>query len=76
MCLAVPGRIMELSNRKAKVNFNGNLVTVDVSLVDAKVGSYVLVHAGYALEVMQDDRAQELLELFGELEEYSNEGHS
>ncbi len=76
MCLAVPGRVTEIKDGKAKVDFCGNIVPVDVSLVDAKPGSYVLVHAGYALEVMQEDSAKELTELLGELEAYTNEGHS
>lgn len=74
MCVAVPGRVVELKEGKAKVDFNGNLVNVDVSLVNAKLGSYVLVHAGFALEVMQEDRAKELMELLSELEEYTHEG--
>jgi hydrogenase expression/formation protein HypC len=76
MCLAVPGKVIELKEGKAKVDFHGNIVTADVSLVDAKLGSYVLVHAGYALEVMQEDRAKELMDLLGELEEQMYDGDS
>ena len=39
-----------------------------VTMVDAEVGQYVLVHAGCAIEVMAEDKAEELLSLFGELD--------
>ena len=69
MCIAIPRRVMELSDGKAKVDFNGNTVDVNTGLVEPKVGQYVLVHAGCAIEVMEQDKAQELIELFTELEE-------
>lgn len=69
MCIAIPGRVTELSDNKAKVDFNGNLVDVNTGLVEPKVGQYVLVHAGCAIEVMEQDKAQELIDLFTELEE-------
>lgn len=54
---------------RAKVDFNGNTVDVNIGLVEPSVGQYVLVHAGCAIEVMEQDKAQELIELFTELEE-------
>ncbi|HYE68919.1 MAG TPA: HypC/HybG/HupF family hydrogenase formation chaperone [Anaerovoracaceae bacterium] len=69
MCIAIPGKIISLESQKAKVDFNGNLVDVNVGLIDAKVGDYVLVHAGCAIEVMSKDKALELIELFHDLEE-------
>ena len=55
------------------MDFNGNQVSVNVGLVSADVGQYVLVHAGCAIEVMSQDKAQELLDLFEELEEAERE---
>lgn len=69
MCIAIPGRVTELFDNKAKVDFNGNLVDVNTGLVEPEVGQYVLVHAGCAIEVMEQDKAQELIDLFTELEE-------
>ena len=69
MCIAIPGRVIELSENKAKVDFNGNTVNVNTGLVEPKIGQYVLVHAGCAIEVMEQDKAQELIDLFAELEE-------
>ncbi len=69
MCIAIPGKIVSIDSRMAKVDFNGNIVAVNVGLIDAKVGDYVLVHAGCAIEVMSKDSALELIELFHDLEE-------
>lgn len=68
MCIAIPGKIISIDTPKAKVDFNGNLVDVNVGLIDPVVGDYVLVHAGCAIEVMAKDKALELIELFNELE--------
>ena len=68
MCIAVPGRVVEITGNRARVDFNGNLVNVNTGLVEVQTGQYVLVHAGCAIEVMEYDQARELLELFGELE--------
>ena len=69
MCIAIPGRVVELNEDRSKVDFNGNLVDVNTGLIEPEVGQYVLVHAGCAIEVMEHDKAQELIELFTELEE-------
>ena len=47
------------------------MVDVNVGLVDPEPGQYVLVHAGCAIEDMEQDKAQELISLFAELEELS-----
>lgn len=69
MCIAIPGKITEMNGIKAKADFNGNLVDVNVGLVEPQVGDYVLVHAGCAIEVLTKERAEEMLEIFEELEE-------
>ena len=68
MCLAVPGKIIEIDGTTAEVDFGG--VTHDASLIlvpEATVGNYVLVHAGFAIELLNESEAQETLELFREL---------
>lgn len=67
MCLAIPARVIEVNGDLAKVDFGGVVREVNVSLVDAKVGDYVLVHAGYAIQVLDEKEARETLDLWREL---------
>ncbi|MEM1550762.1 MAG: HypC/HybG/HupF family hydrogenase formation chaperone [Candidatus Bathyarchaeia archaeon] len=68
MCLAVPARIIEINGDLAKVDFGGGVIReANVSLVDAKVGDYVLVHAGYAIQVLEKEEAEETLMLWKEI---------
>ena len=69
MCIAVPGRVVSIEGAIAQVDFSGNLVKVNIGVVEPKPGDYVLVHAGCAIEVMSSDRALEIINLFDELEE-------
>ena len=68
MCVAIPGKVLSVEGTMAQVDFKGNTVTVNVGLVDPQPGQYVLVHAGCAIEVMEKDKAEEIIELFAELE--------
>jgi len=68
MCLAIPARILEIRENKAQVDFGGGVSReVNVMLVDAKVGDYVLVHAGYAIQVLDKKEAKETLKLWEEI---------
>lgn len=68
MCIAIPGRVESINGNTAEVSFNGNIVNVNTGIIEPQVGQYVLVHAGCAIEVMEKDKAQELIDLFAELE--------
>ena len=68
MCVAIPGRVAEINGSTAKVDFNGNLVNVNIGLVEPKIDQYVLVHAVCAIEVMEKEQAQEIIDLFADLE--------
>ena len=62
MCLAIPAKVLEVNGDIAKVDFGQGVAReVNVMLVDAKVGEYVLVHAGYAIEKFDEKAAQESL---------------
>ena len=69
MCLGIPMKVTEiLSPEKARVE--SGRVSMEVSLLlvdDVKVGDYVLVHAGFALEVMDVKAAEETLELLSQV---------
>jgi hydrogenase expression/formation protein HypC len=68
MCLAIPARITRIEGFKAQVDFGGGVLRdVNVTLVDAKEGDYVLVHAGYAIETVDKKDALETLALWKEI---------
>ena len=68
MCLAIPARVTRVNGDKAQVDFGeGVLREVNVTLVEAKVGDYVLVHAGYAIQTMDEKDALETLSLWNEV---------
>ncbi|MCJ7653008.1 MAG: HypC/HybG/HupF family hydrogenase formation chaperone [Actinobacteria bacterium] len=69
MCLAVPAEVVEiLESDIALVEAGGARKRISLSLVDgAKVGDYVLVHAGFAIEIVDEEEARKTMELFEEL---------
>ncbi len=72
MCLAIPAKIVSLDGTSARVDFGGVQRDVDVSLVEVKVGSYVIVHAGFAIQILDQEEALRTRELFSQLlEDYS-----
>lgn len=66
MCLAVPVQIVDIEGSRATVDFAGNRRSASLTLVpEAKVGDYVLLHAGFAITVLAEADARETLELLG-----------
>lgn len=64
MCLAIPARVVTIEEMMAKVDMMGNERTVGTHLVpEVKVGEYVLVHAGFAIEIIDEQIAKETEEL-------------
>ena len=72
MCLAIPTKVLEVQGDVAKVDFGQGIVRdVNVLLVEARVGEYVLVHAGYAIQVIDQEAAEETLRLWEEILKYN-----
>jgi hydrogenase expression/formation protein HypC len=67
MCLAVPGRIVSVNGNNALIDFGGVQREANVSLVEPKVGDYVVVHAGFAIQVVDEEDAKETIKLWEEL---------
>ena len=68
MCLAVPAKVMKINGEVAEVDFGeGILREVNIALVETKIGEYVLVHAGYAITVVDKEEAEETLRLWSEI---------
>lgn len=71
MCLAIPAKVIEVRGNTAKVDFGeGVLRDVNVMLVNPRLGEYVLVHAGYAIQVIDRKAAEETLRLWEEILKY------
>jgi len=76
MCLAIPAKVVSVKEDKARVDFGeGVLREVNVALVKARVGDYVLVHAGYAIQVLDEKEAEETIRLWNEILEAEAESH-
>lgn len=67
MCLAVPGKIVSISGRNAMIDFGGVQREANVSLIEPRVGDYVVVHAGFAIQVVDEEEARETIKLWEEL---------
>ncbi|HWR23945.1 MAG TPA: HypC/HybG/HupF family hydrogenase formation chaperone [Feifaniaceae bacterium] len=63
MCIAVPGKLIEINGRRGRADVRGTVLTVELGLVDAKLGDYILVHAGCAISVVSKEESDELNEL-------------
>ena len=83
MCLAIPGKLMSIAGddpimRVGKVDFGGTRREVNLAYVpEAKIGDYVLVHVGFALNVVDEEEANKVFELLremGELAELEESG--
>jgi hydrogenase expression/formation protein HypC len=61
--LAHIGKVIEVNGEEAVVDLRGIKRKVNISLVDAKVGDYVLVHAGYAIKVLNEKDIEEELKM-------------
>jgi len=75
MCLAVPGRVVEIIDggdidfRRGKVDFGGIRKEVNLAYTpEAEVGKYVLVHVGFAISVIDEEEAQRVFKYLEELD--------
>jgi len=69
MCLGIPGRVEEIDGTIAKVRFGDLLRKTSLDLLgeDVSVGDYVIVHAGFALERIDEDEAHQTLQMLKEI---------
>ena len=78
MCLGIPGKIIEVNDqnslRMGKVDFGGVVREACLEAIpDAKVGDYAIVHAGFALNILSEEEAQETLDLLREISALQDE---
>ncbi|MFO7655492.1 MAG: HypC/HybG/HupF family hydrogenase formation chaperone [Bacteroidales bacterium] len=75
MCLGIPGKILEINGNIAKASVGGAIVNAGLHLVDdVRVGDYVLIHTGFALQKISEEEALETLKLLEELKNSENQG--
>lgn len=75
MCLAVPGKILSIDDsngelmKMGRVNFGGIVKEVNLAYTpDAKIGDYVIVHVGFALNTVDEAEAVKVFEYLKEIE--------
>jgi hydrogenase expression/formation protein HypC len=78
MCLAVPGKITEINATPGalmgKVDFGGVVREVCLEAIpEAKIGNYVIVHAGFALNTLSEEEAQETLSALREIDDFETD---
>jgi len=74
MCLAIPGKVVDLYTENdllmGKVDFSGTVnVTCMAYVPEVKLGQYVIVHAGFAISILNEEEANEVFDAFNELGE-------
>lgn len=68
MCIAIPGRIKAIDADEAQIDYGGVSKTASIRLIqNAKIGDCVLVHAGFVIEVLDEEAAIEFEKAFSEL---------
>jgi len=68
MCLAIPGKILKIEGENASVDYGGIIKGANVSLIDAKVGEWVLVHVGFAIQKVDEEVAHETYRLLSDVD--------
>lgn len=70
LCLAIPAKVVKIRGNVAEVDFGSSVLReVNITLVETKVDDFVLVHAGYAIQVIDRKEAEETLKLWREIQE-------
>lgn len=68
MCLSIPGKVVEKKGMNADVDVGGTIRKISLKFVpDVKVGEYVLVHTGFAMQIVDEEEANEMMKLLQEL---------
>ena len=68
MCLAVPMKLLKVEGETGNVGLGGIVKEVSLALInDIKIGDYVLIHAGYAIQKIDEEDALETIAIFKEM---------
>ena len=74
MCLSIPARIVTINGTMADVSAGGAIFKAGLHMIeDAKVGDYILLHAGFAIQKISEKETAETIKLFEEMNNSMNE---
>ena len=69
MCVAIAGKVISVEGKRAKVDYRGNVLDVNIGIITPKPGDFCLVHAGCAIEIIDNDQAKEIDDVISMIEE-------
>ena len=68
MCLSIPARVVKIEGDMADVSAGGTIFRAGLHLIEnARVGDYILLHAGFAIQIISEKEAKETLKLFEDI---------
>ncbi len=74
MCLSIPAKIVSIDGNMAEVSAGGAIFSAGLHMIEnARVGDYVLLHAGFAIQKISDKEAEETIRLLEEMNNSLNE---
>jgi hydrogenase expression/formation protein HypC len=74
MCLSIPAKIISIDGSMAEVSAGDVIFSAGLHMIeDARVGDYILLHAGFAIQKISEKEAQETIRLFEEMNNSLNE---
>jgi hydrogenase expression/formation protein HypC len=74
MCLSIPAKIVSIDGNMAEVSVGGSLFKAGLHMIEnAKVGDYILLHAGFAIQKISEEEAAETLKILKEMNDTLNE---
>jgi hydrogenase expression/formation protein HypC len=74
MCLSIPAKIVSIDGNMADVSAGGTVFKAGLHMIEnAKIGDYILLHAGFAIQIVSEKEAVETLKLLEEIDNSLNE---
>jgi len=74
MCLSIPAKIVSIDGNMAEVSAGGTIFKAGLHMIeDAKIGDYILLHAGFAIQKISEKDAAETLKIIEEINNIRNE---
>jgi hydrogenase expression/formation protein HypC len=74
MCLGVTAKVIKIDGQKADVEFDGVTQTISIAMTpEVKIGEYVMIHAGFAISIIDEKQALETMDLFVEIKKMMEE---